>query len=318
MEGDIEVSSTLGEGTEFVVSLPVRNTQAAGLQEEGLDSIREKLSLFLTEDKTKESLTASSFSGADEEAPLVLVVEDNVDVARYLLASLESNYRVELAYNGQEGIDKALEIVPDIIISDVMMPEKDGFELCDFLKNEEKTSHIPIVLLTAKADIASKIAGLKRGADVYLPKPFNQEELLAHLENLIRQRKKLQERYQGALPKPVSGDVAVEMEDAFLQKIKGLVEENLIKSDFDIAKLARLAGMSRVQLFRKVKALTDKSPSVFVRSIRLQNAKTLLLTTNLNISEIAYDVGFSDPSFFSRAFREEFGQSPTELKEKQG
>ena len=317
MGGDIEVSSTLGEGTEFVVSLPVKNTQAADLREEGRDSIQEKLSLFLTEDKTRESLTTASFSDADEEAPLVLLVEDNIDVARYLLASLESNYRVELAYNGQEGIDKALEMVPDIIISDVMMPEKDGFELCDFLKNEERSSHIPIVLLTAKADIASKIAGLKRGADVYLAKPFNQEELRAHLENLIRQRKKLQERYQGVLLEPVSTDVGIKMEDAFLQKIKGLVEENLIKSDFDIPKLAHLAGMSRVQLFRKVKALTDKSPSLFVRAIRLQKASSLLLDTSLNISEIAYDVGFSDPAFFSKTFKEEFGKSPTEFREKE-
>ena len=221
-----------------------------------------------------------------------------------------------LAENGKIGVEKAIEMVPDIIISDVMMPEMDGFELCDTLKNDEKTSHIPIVLLTAKADVESKIAGLKRGADAYLPKPFHKEELLAQLENLVEQRKKLQLRYQGAaLPEPEPEDVATAMEDAFLLKARALVEDNMDKADFDISWLAHEAGMSRVQLFRKVKALTDDSPSMFVRAIRLQKAKTLLRTTQLNISEIAYEVGFSDPAFFSRVFREEFGMSPTEYRE---
>ena len=281
----------------------------------GKQAVKEEVKVF-THPRETEKVEIKVTLAADEEKPNALIIEDNVDVVRYLRACLESDYQTEVAYDGQEGIEKALEVVPDIIISDVMMPEKDGLEVCAHLKNDERTSHIPIVLLTAKADIASKIAGLKRGADVYLPKPFNQEELMVHLGNLIEQRKKLQARYQGTLPEPTTNDPFTEMEDAFLQKIKTLVEDNLTKANFDISWLAQRAGMSRVQLFRKVKALTGKSPSIFVRTIRLQKAKLLLQTTALNISEIAYDVGFSDPAFFSKTFREQFGESPTELRKK--
>lgn len=313
MEGDLKVKSTLGKGSEFTVLLPARQS-APMIVDMEKQAIKEEVQAF-TPPREADKVSIDT-TAANTEKPTALLVEDNIDVVKYLLACLEEGYQLEVAYNGQEGIDKALEIVPDIIISDVMMPEKDGFEVCDALKNDERTSHIPLILLTAKADIASKIAGLRRGADAYVPKPFHPEELLVRIENLIEQRKKLQARYQGFMPLPKSSDPSIEMEDAFLQKIKDLVEAHLDEADFDISKLARQAGMSRVQLYRKVKALTGKSPSIFVRTIRLQKAKALLQTTALNISEIAYDVGFSDPASFSKTFREQFGESPTEFRER--
>lgn len=313
MDGKIAAKSTLGEGSEFRLSLPIR-TEAPVVNTVDQVSINDNLMTTVTSHSRKIDFQVPA--NTNGENPTLLIVEDNIDVIKYLFSCLEDSYQLEVAYNGAEGIEKAIALVPDIIISDVMMPIKDGFELCDTLKNDQKTSHIPIVLLTAKADIDSKIAGLKRGADAYLPKPFNKEELLVQLDNLVKLRQKLQMRYQDAIPTSVDlENPFVSMEDAFLLKIKDIVEENLNKADFDINWLAQQMHMSRVQLFRKIKALTDKSPSMFVRSIRLQKAKTLLLSTTMNISEITYDVGFSNPAFFSRIFRDEFGKSPTEMRE---
>lgn len=312
MNGDINVNSKLGKGTAFTISLPItQEAKPAATDSLNVKVTEEALAYAPHAEKKEANIPIST----KNDPYTLLIVEDNIDVVKYLLSCLEGHYQLEVAYNGQEGIEKALEIIPDIIVSDVMMPDKDGFELCDYLKNDEKTSHIPIVLLTAKVDIESKIAGLKRGADAYIPKPFDQEELLVQLENLIQLRKKLQARYQRELPLLISKNESLGMEDSFLQKIKNLVETHSLESDFDITKLAYKAGMSRVQLFRKIKALTGKSPSIFVRTIRLQKAKMLLLTTKLNISEITYEVGFNNPAYFSRIFKEEYGKSPTEFLE---
>jgi YesN/AraC family two-component response regulator len=221
-----------------------------------------------------------------------------------------------MAVNGAEGIEKAREIVPDLIISDVMMPIKDGFELCKVLKADELTSHVPIILLTARADAASRIAGLKRGADAYLAKPFEPAELLVHVENLIRLRRQLQKRYTSAeqLPRIPSTDPDLELEDAFILKIREVIKQDLRNGSIEIPELGKAMGMSRSQLFRKIKALTGTSPSLLVRSIRLQEAQIILRETDLNIAEVAYEVGFSTPAYFSTAFLEEFGSSPSEWR----
>jgi len=195
------------------------------------------------------------------------------------------------------------------------MPGMDGLELCDALKNDERSSHIPIILLTAKADLDSRIAGLRRGADDYLSKPFHREELLLRAGNLLAQRQRLRERYASLEPLPAAvPDPGIEIEDAFLLKIRQLAEPRLMDADFDIDQLARLAGMSRSQMFRKIKALTGKSPSVFIRDIRLQRAQELLRTTSKNVTEIAYEVGFSTPAYFSDAFYEAFGVRPSQFR----
>ncbi len=244
----------------------------------------------------------------------VLIIEDNADVTRYLVSCLEDQYHVVTALNGQLGIDKALEFVPDIIITDVMMPLKDGFEVCDTLKKDTRTSHIPIIILTAKATVEDRIAGLERGADAYLAKPFHQEELIAQLQNLIKSRLKLQERYRSLDAPAPQATPDEKIEDAFVLKFRGLIEAELDNAELSIDDICRKLMMSRAQVHRKITALTDRSTSLFIRSIRLQHGKRLLQSTDLNVSEVAYRVGFDDPKYFSRVFQEEFQVAPSEVK----
>ncbi|MBN8684900.1 MAG: response regulator [Chitinophagales bacterium] len=310
MGGTIAVDSLPGQGTTFTVLLPIHHN--APLSE--------------TPNNTVPAFPRTDAAAAlvlpalqDESLPQLLLVEDNPDVMAYLVSCLQDSYRLELAWNGREGIEKALELVPDLIVSDVMMPEKDGLELCDTLKNDERTSHIPIVLLTAKADIESRMAGLRRGADVYLSKPFHPEELHLVLHNLQVQRRKWQERL-GALThsettaptEALSPEQAIE--NAFLQKLVQHIETRLDDSEFDGPRLAQQMLLSEVQLYRKIKALTGKSTAIYIRSVRLSKARELLRSTTLSVSEIAYQVGFEDPNYFSRTFSQEFGQAPSEMR----
>lgn len=304
MEGKIAVQSTPGKGTTFQITLPYTPPMPHFQT--------------ITGSHTEEpSIPASSeYYSSDDQLPMLLIVEDNPDVRFYIAECVRNEYRITFAENGAEGIRKAIEQIPDIIISDVMMPEKDGFELCETLKSDELTSHIPIVLLTARADVESRIAGLKRGADDYLAKPFEPAELETRLANLIQLRLRLQQRYAAIhqMPAP-SRDPAFAMEDAFLLKIREIVELHLSDSDFEILQLEQALGMSRSQVFRKVKALTGASPSVFIRSIRLHKAKELLLDNGKSIAEVAYEVGFSAPTYFSKTFFEAFGKTPTEWRQ---
>jgi len=225
---------------------------------------------------------------------------------------LVNTFDVNVAVNGKEGIRKALENVPDLILSDVMMPGIDGFELCSNLKQDFRTSHIPIVLLTARADQASRIEGLEHGADAYLTKPFNKNELLACLRNLFIQREKLRIKYsiQPALENnPASGP-----DEMFMQRIHKILETNFASEQFGIKDLYTAMEISRVQLHRKLIALTGQPASHVIRNFRLAKAKQLLLSTSKTVAEIAYDTGFSDPNYFSRVFALEFGYPPTEIR----
>jgi signal transduction histidine kinase/ligand-binding sensor domain-containing protein/DNA-binding response OmpR family regulator len=310
MNGSIDVKSTLGEGTTFTVLLPVTNES----------SITEVLSPEVGQveppvmDKPINQPASIEKSQADiqpeGELPTLLIVEDNPNIRHFLVACLEYDYQLETATNGQEGIDLALDIVPDLIISDVMMPEKDGFELCATLKHDKRTSHIPIILLTAKADMESKISGLKTGADAYLTKPFEPEELMVRLEKLFELRQKLQARYRSFEIKAVPEN----KEDEFVQKVREAVLANLSDETFGIVQLCRVVGLSRAQLHNKLKALTGQSASIFVRSTRLQKAKELLESSDLNISEVGYEVGFKNPSHFSSAYQSEFGVPPSKTR----
>ncbi|MEL7122810.1 MAG: response regulator [Bacteroidota bacterium] len=252
-----------------------------------------------------------------DDSPVALLVEDNEDIRHYIELCLQGNYRVIQAVDGQDGIEKALEHIPDIIISDVMMPEKDGFELCEVLKEDIKTSHIPIILLTAKSDVASRIYGLKHGADDYLAKPFHEEELLVRMQNLLEVRRKLQERYQNLydLPAPKAQEKSPEKEDDFILQFKSLVEARIDDPDFEINELSESFHMTRTHLGRKIKALTGRSLNIYIRSLRLQKARHLLLTTDRSIKEIGYDVGLYSPPYFSRTYQEEFGESPKMTRE---
>ena len=310
--GKISLESELGKGTTFTVRLPIANNAAwVGDVATFADVERDK------------AVPQSQALPKDTTLPTLLVIEDNPDVMAYLAACLQDTYALDFAYNGRAGIEKALETIPDLIVSDVMMPEKDGFEVCGTLKNDERSSHIPIVLLTAKADVENRIAGLRRGADAYLAKPFHQEELLVTLENLLEQRKALQLKYQhwALLPPTMPAKTeataplaAVDQENIFLQKIVAHLERHLDDADFSVPQLSRDMGLSQSQLYRKVKALTDLSTAAFIRRVRLQKGKHLLETSNDTIAEIAYQVGFTTPNYFSDAFLEEFGFRPNAMR----
>lgn len=312
MKGTIQVESQLGQGTTFKVLLPFKTGNLDNVTdlvelEDSISNGANFVSGFT--DESKELILQ-----LNQDLPHLLIAEDNPDVVTYLKACLEGIYRIEVAYNGRVGVELALEHVPDIIISDVMMPEKDGYELCNILKKDERTSHIPIILLTAKADDDSRLTGLRTGADAYLAKPFNKEELLVRLEKLLEVRQQLHARYsQLEIPGAEPESVAI-IEDAFLKKLRQVVVDNLGNNQFSVDQLARDMAMSRMQLHRKLKALTNRSASNFIRTLRLQKAKELLQNPELTISEVAYDIGFNDPKYFSRVFAEEFGQSPTDFR----
>ncbi len=304
MDGAIWVESEEGKGSTFYIVLPVR--QEAERKDPGIRQTG-------TGEKETENSPLES-PAKEEERVNILLVEDNLDVRTYVRSCLEDKYGLWEARNGQEGIEMAIEQVPDLVVSDVMMPEKDGFELCETLKSDIRTSHIPIVLLTARADQESRISGLRYGADAYLAKPFNREELEVRLEQLLENRRKLQERFRRAESGEGTEDEAIRQEDAFLTRVREQLEENLDDENLGISGLARAIGVSRAQLHNKIKALTGQSPSVFVRTIRLRKARHLLLTTDLNVTQVAYEVGFRDPAYFSRTFSEEYGHSPKETR----
>ncbi|MCB0597318.1 MAG: response regulator, partial [Phaeodactylibacter sp.] len=302
MGGGIEAQSEVGKGTCFTFRLPVRNEAKIEATDRILQPTAPAAAIALP-------MTGNSRkAGTVADAPIVLVVEDNPDVIYYLRECLEGGYRVLEARNGQEGIDKALETIPDLVVSDVMMPEMDGFEFCRTLKTEERTNHIPVILLTAKVTQEDKLEGLAHGADAYLTKPFQKEELLVRVAKLLELRRQLQQKYQSA------NGHAREPEDAFLRKARQIVEANLEEPDFGVEQLSRELGLSRVQVYRKIKALTDLSTSRYIHIARLDKAYGLLKNPELNISEVAYRVGFKDPSHFSRAFSQYFGMPPNETR----
>lgn len=318
LKGEITVDSIEGEGTTFSIHLPIKREAPLSTSSTSppapLTPEREpQPASSFTPPSTPQHLNISppqqinTSTNKHLTQPTLLLIEDNPDVVEYLIACLNESYQLEVARNGQEGIDKAIEQVPDLIVSDVMMPKKNGFEVCAILKEDERTSHIPIVLLTAKADMDAKISGLERGADAYLTKPFEPRELLVRLRKLLDLRKKLQKRYRSLeLVKPDPGP-----EDLFLEKVRQAVLNKLDNPDFGIEELCQAVTLSRAQLHNKLKALTGLSTSIYIRSIRLNKAKQLLESSNLNVSEVAYEVGFKDPKYFSRLFTNEFKKPPS-------
>ena len=308
--GSIAVKSTPGKGSVFTVTIPVDNDKATPL---GI-LMPAKTAMVVNE----EAKLASEPVEVSEQ-PEILIIEDTTAVADYLRLLLEQDYNLRFAADGQAGIDQALVYIPDLIITDVMMPEKDGFQVCLELKQDERTSHIPIIMLTAKADLGSKIKGLEFGADAYLAKPFENQELMVRLRKLLELRALLQAKYHSytssqSIPSPssniASGD---DREKEFLQKLVLAIEARLEDADLTIPELSQQLAMSDTQLYRKLKAITDKTPSQFVRTVRLQNAMILLKNSELNVSEVGYEVGFTSPQYFSRMFKEEFGFPPSEI-----
>jgi DNA-binding response OmpR family regulator len=251
------------------------------------------------------------FSTQDHQR--LLIIEDNPDVVGYLQACYQNHFSIKTAKDGTEGYLLALNEIPDIIISDVMMPEMDGFELCNKLKNDYRTSHIPIILLTAKADIPSRIEGLETGADAYIVKPFNQRELLVRMQKLLELRRKLFSRYTIGNSLESSSDPVIQKEDLFFKKLNEIIQKNLGDELFNIQVLCIEMAMSKSQLYRKFSALTNMSAARYIRTLRMKKAKELLQTTSMNITEVGYAVGMKSVSVFSKSFKEEFGYNPTDF-----
>ena len=305
LDGSIEVKSNPGLGAIFSVKLPfipVTGELVTVINAESESEIQENN--FESED-----FSAIHSNGHQR----LLIVEDNPDVVGYLKACYQNHFSIHIAKDGKEGYEMAIKEIPDIVISDVMMPEMDGFELCKKLKNDFRASHIPIILLTAKADIPSRIEGLETGADAYIVKPFNQQELLVRMQKLLELRRNLFNRYSSGNGLEFSTNPVVQKEDRFFQKLNEIIQNNLGDENFSIQALCNEMGMSKSQLYRKFKALTNKSVARYIRSLRMQKAKELLQTTSMSISEIGYEVGIKTPSTFSELFKNEFGKSPREF-----
>ena len=318
MNGNIKVTSQTNEGTTFSIQIPITRNAEYTTHENKIKPIDKALppSLDLPIQQAK---VLPEKVVEDDKLPILLIIEDNADVAEYIKSILDNQYRLLHAQDGQEGIELAIEQIPDLIVSDVMMPKKDGFEVCQMLKQDERTSHIPIVLLTAKATETAKLEGLRYGADAYLTKPFNQEELRLRLRNLKHLSEQLQARYLHSTDgeqEVSTEDKMSDLEQQFLDKLKQVVMKHLGDATFSVPDLAKTVAMSQMQIYRKLKALTKQTPSQFIRRIRLLEGKKLLQQGELNVSEIAYEVGFTDPNYFSRTFHKEFGVSPSQVKKR--
>jgi len=322
--GTINVESHAGEGSVFTVFLPagkqhLKQDEIAGKPD--MPEKREKLHERVPEHEFPDNFPdgeefpdTDEFDGKDDK-PLVLIVDDNADLRTYMRECLTEDYYILEAMDGLEGFNKAVEKIPDLIVSDVMMPEMDGYELCRKLKTDERTSHIPVILLTARASSESRIEGLETGADDFITKPFDLQELLVRIKNLILQRNKLKERFRKEIEfSKLSGDSdVVSMDEQFIRKAKAIVEQNISEPDFTIEDFAGKMALSRVQLHRKLKALTGQSATQFIRTIRLNRAAELLLKKSATVSEIAYDVGFNTLPYFTKCFQEQFGVNPSEF-----
>jgi len=314
--GSIRVESKEGVGTQFFIDIPMGDDH---LSEEEMinDVIFQSKRHFINGWDLHETPTGETVSGSNENTESstlqLLLIEDNADVRNYVTEILNNDYQIIQAPDGEEGIKMALEYIPDVIISDVMMPEKDGYEVCYTLKKDEKTSHVPIILLTAKVSTEDKIMGLEKEADDYLIKPFEPKELLVRVRNLIESRKKLRERFQRELILKPSEMAVNSIDEQFITRLLKIVEEHLGNEKFGVEQLAEEIGMSRSQIHRKMVALTNQAPNQFIRTFRLTRAMELLKKKAATTSEIAYQVGFSSPSYFTKCFRETFGYPPLEI-----
>jgi signal transduction histidine kinase/DNA-binding response OmpR family regulator len=310
--GGIEVESREGEGSTFAVTLAVGREYFKNdeIVEKTLDAgfqMPEEKKLFAP----KSAIRNPAF---ETGKPLLLLAEDNPDVRSYIAETLAADYKIIEAENGRLAFEKALESTPDLVITDLMMPEMDGTEFCKQLKSNEKTSHIPVVMLTARAEQSDKLEGLQTGADDYLVKPFDARELRVRVANLVALRQKLQEHYRRSLSAFAAAPVTAESMDAvFLQKVKEAVEANLDDENFSVVDLGAKIGMSRSQLHRKLSALTGFSPNEIIRNMRLERAKQLLEKKSATVSEVAYLCGFNSPAYFIKCFREYFGVTPGEI-----
>jgi len=314
IHGQINVRSKPGEGSCFKLSIPL-----------GKDHLKKSEYVIVETDTSTErrlpgkTLLEEKFDDVSDDKPItgkkdtrVLIVEDNYELRSYLIEQLQSEYMLEEATNGEEGLKEAIKSIPDLIISDIMMPKMDGIEFCRRIKTNERTSHIPVILLTAKADTQSRIEGLETGADDYIIKPFDIQELKVRVKNLVEQRRQLRQRFANNFNVSMK-EIAFNSYDVqFMDRVMKLVKDHLADFDFDVKELHGKAGMSHTQLYRKLYALTGMSPSRFIRNIRCKFAAKLMQQKYGSVTQIAYKAGFNNLSWFGKSFKEQYGVSPSE------
>lgn len=309
--GSIKVESVLGQGTTFFLQIPLE--RSSYLSEQIVDKPKLKQRGLNFPLLRMDTITKEEDPITNIHAPLVLLVEDDSDLRFLLKAQLHTKYRVLEATDGVEGTELAFTHIPDLIVSDVMMPKRNGYELCSILKKDTRTSHIPIILLTAKSTQAEKVEGLAFGADSYLIKPYDQAELAIRINNLIAQRNQLKERFANDIIYKTKSSPVNSREDLFIQQVLTIIEEHHADEKFGVEELAQAIHMSRSQLYRKLKALTDKTPTTFLKELRLNRAKDLLEQGAGNVSEVAIMVGFSNANYFYKCFKKAYGKTPGEV-----
>ena len=307
--GTIQVESDERQGTMFTVELPGCNCTSVA-DTLSLEVSEQDLPVEFSEDEEEQEL------GYDSSRMSVLIIDDNADIRSYVHGLLNAEYSVIEAANGSEGIRKAMKYVPDLIISDVMMPGMDGIECCRRLKSELQTCHIPVILLTACSLDEQRIQGYDGGADSYISKPFSSQLLLARIRNLIDSHQRLKQFF-GDRQTLAKEDIC-DLDKDFVEKFKKIIEEKMSDSGLNVEDLGKDMGLSRVQLYRKIKSLTNYAPNELLRMARLKRAASLLASSELTVAEIAYEVGFTSPSYFTKCYKEQFGESPTEFLKRKG
>jgi len=317
MHGKIIVESEPGTGSKFTVTLPLGTEHLVSDEFQMIQNlntkIRKNTELSEAQDIAEEYNNIQDSHREKQDLPLVLIVEDNIDIREFVAESLSDSFIIEKAGNGKTGLKRAIKKIPDLVITDIVMPKMDGIELCNNLKTDERTSHIPVVMLTGKTGIENRLQGLENGADAYLTKPFNIKELHLQVSNLIEQRQKLRERFTRDLRLEPKDIAVTSADEKFIMRAMEIIEKNMGNSEFEVRQFQDEMYMSRMQLFRKIKALTNQTPGEFIRTIRLKRAASLLKQNFGNIAQITYEVGFNNPSYFARCFKDLFGELPSDF-----
>ena len=307
--GEVSATSVEGKGSTFTIHIPVR--QKGEVTNQPTEKIEQLVEPSSAEEVPNQARHIDELiQPYQTDKPEVLIIDDNVDIRTYLRSVLSEKYNVSEAADGKVGLELARKIVPDIVLSDIMMPVMDGLAFCQQLKTDKAISHIPVILLTARSLDEQRAEGYEHGADAYLSKPFSLRLLLSRIDNLIESRKKLNQTWSKGVEDDEIGNISNEIDKSFLKQLRKIIQENLANSDLSVEQIGDEIGLSRVQLYRKVKALTGYSPVEIVRKARLTRARHLLQTTERTVSEVAYAVGFSTPSYFSKCYKDEFGENP--------
>ena len=307
--GEVSATSVEGKGSTFTIHIPVR--QKGEVTNQPTEKIEQLVEPSSAEEVPNQARHIDELiQPYQTDKPEVLIIDDNIDIRTYLRSVLSEKYNVSEAADGKAGLELARKIVPDIVLSDIMMPVMDGLAFCQQLKTDKAISHIPVILLTARSLDEQRAEGYEHGADAYLSKPFSLRLLFSRIDNLIQSRKKLSKLFSNSDENDAFEKLSNETDKTFAAQLRKIIQDNLSDNEFNVERIGDEIGLSRVQLYRKVKALTGYSPVEMLRKARLTRARHLLRTTEKTVSEVAYAVGFSTPSYFSKCYKDEFGESP--------